>query len=178
MCPPPKCNLCKHGVDYKTDDYGCKICVCKPYGECQFVCKPYGVNLSVNLTVSVSLSASLMVSVMGGCKTHNERAAAIKHCSIVNISINVTVSFFTVLTVSEGLCANLTVSIHVFVRFTVSFGLSANFMVSVCLSANFVVRVSLSGNPAVSVSVSVSVRDTIYFSFLFDSVPRCHMPGL
>ena len=27
-------------------------------------------------------------------------------------------------------------------------------------------------------SVSVSVRDTIYFSFLFDSVPRCHMPGL
>ena len=56
--------------------------------------------------------------------------------------------------------------------------LSANFMVSVCLSANFVVSVSLSGNPAMNVSVSVSVRDTIYFSFLFDSVPRCHMPGL
>ena len=56
--------------------------------------------------------------------------------------------------------------------------LSANFMVSVCLSANFVVSVSLSGNAAMIVSVSVSVRNTIYFSFLFDSVPRCHMPGL
>ena len=56
--------------------------------------------------------------------------------------------------------------------------LSANLTMSVCLAANFVVSVSLSGNPVVSVSVSVSVRDTIYFSFLFDSVPRCHMPGL
>ena len=36
---------------------------------------------------------------------------------------------------------------------------------SVCLAAKFVVTVSLSGNPAVSFSVSVSVRDTIYFSF-------------
>ena len=84
------------------------------------------------------------------------------------MSINVTVSFSTVLTVIERLCANLTVNIHVFLRFTVSFGLSTNFMVSV----------SLSGNPAVSVSVSVSVGNTIYFSFLFDSVPSCHMPAL
>ena len=74
MCPPPKCPFCKHGVEYKTDDYGCKICVCKVYCECQFVCKPYGVSLSVNLTVSVSLSASLMVSVMGVVKlTMSER---------------------------------------------------------------------------------------------------------
>ena len=84
----------------------------------------YGVSLSVNLTVSVSLSASLMVSVMGGCKTHNEREDVIKHCRSVSMAINVTVNVFTVLTVSEGLCANLTVSIHVFVRFTV---------ISVCL---------------------------------------------
>ena len=84
------------------------------------------------------------------------------------MSINVTVNVCTVLTVNEILYANLTVNIHVFVRFTVSFGLSTNFIVSV----------SLSGNPDMSVSVSVSVRDTIYFSFLFDSMPRCHMPGL
>ena len=51
-------------------------------------------------------------------------------------------------------------------------------MVNVCLPANVMVSVSLSGKPAVSVSVSVSVRDTIYFSILFYSVPRCHMPGL
>ena len=51
-------------------------------------------------------------------------------------------------------------------------------MVNVCLSANFVVRISLSGNPAMSVSVDVSVRYTIYFTFLFDSVPRDQMPGL
>ena len=104
----------------------------------------------------------------GSCKTRNEREAVIKHCRSVSMSINVTVNVCTVLTVSESLCANLTVSIHVFVRFTLSFGVSTNFMVSV----------SLSGNPAMSVSVSVSVRDTIYFSFLFDSVPRCHMPAL
>ena len=51
-------------------------------------------------------------------------------------------------------------------------------MVNICLSANFVVSVNLSGNPAMSVSVYVSVRDTIYFTFLFDSVPRDQMPGL
>ena len=33
VCPPVKCPVCKHGVEYKTDDYGCKVCVCKPYGE-------------------------------------------------------------------------------------------------------------------------------------------------
>ena len=57
--------------------------------------------------------------------------------------------------------------------FAVSVCMSENIMVNVCLSTNYMVSVSLSGNPAMSVSVSVSVRDTIYFSFLFDSVPRC-----
>ena len=33
VCPAVKCPNCKHGVEYKTDDYGCKVCVCKPYGE-------------------------------------------------------------------------------------------------------------------------------------------------
>ena len=56
--------------------------------------------------------------------------------------------------------------------------MSENLMVNVCLSANLVVSVSLSGNTGMNVGVSVSVRDTIYFSFLFDSVPTCHMPGL
>ena len=51
-------------------------------------------------------------------------------------------------------------------------------MVNVCLCAKFVVSVSLSGNPAMSVSVYVSVRYTIYFTFLFDSVPRDQMPAL
>ena len=60
----------------------------------------------------------------------------------------------------------------------VSVCLSANFMLNVCRSANFVVSVNLSGNSAMNVSVSVSVRDTINFLFLFDSVPRCHMPAL
>ena len=56
--------------------------------------------------------------------------------------------------------------------------MSENLMVNVCLSENLVVSVSLSGNPGMNVSVSVSVRDTIYFTFLFDSVPRGQMPGL
>ena len=33
VCPEVICPDCKHGVEYKTDDYGCKVCVCKPYGE-------------------------------------------------------------------------------------------------------------------------------------------------
>ena len=33
VCPDVICPHCKHGVEYKTDDYGCKVCVCKPYGE-------------------------------------------------------------------------------------------------------------------------------------------------
>ena len=56
--------------------------------------------------------------------------------------------------------------------------MSENIMENVCLSANLVVSVSLSENPGMNVSVCVSVRNTIYFSVLFDSVPRCHMPGL
>ena len=63
-------------------------------------------------------------------------------------------------------------------NFMVSVCMSENLMVNVCLSANLVVSVSLSGNTGMNVGVSVSVRDTIYFSFLFDSVPTCHMPGL
>ena len=51
-------------------------------------------------------------------------------------------------------------------------------MVNICLSAKLVVSVSLSGNPAMSVSVYGSVRYTIYFTFLFDSVPRDQMPAL
>ena len=50
--------------------------------------------------------------------------------------------------------------------------------VNICLSANIAVSVSVSGNRAVSVSVSMSVRDRMHFSFLFDSVPRCHMPDM
>ena len=33
VCPDVICPHCKHGVEYKTDHYGCKVCVCKPYGE-------------------------------------------------------------------------------------------------------------------------------------------------
>ena len=60
----------------------------------------------------------------------------------------------------------------------VSVSRSSNFMVNVCLTVNIAVNISVSGIPTVSVSVSVCVRDTIYFSFLFDSVPRCHMPEM
>ena len=70
------------------------------------------------------------------------------------------------------------VSVCPSVNFMVSVFMSENLMVNVCLSANFVVSVSLSGNPGMHVGESVSLRDTIYFSFLFDSVPRCHMPRL
>ena len=76
----------------------------------------------------------------------------------------------------DCLSANPTVSVCLSENLIVSVCLSANVMVSVCLSAKFVVSVSLSGNPAVSVSVSVSVRDTICFSFLLTVCPAVICP--
>ena len=104
---------------------------------------------------------------------------------VTSASANLTVSeSFVCKPYGVSLSVNLMVRVSASANLMVRVCLSekrvclCNLRVRVCLSANLVVSVSLSGNPGMNVSVSVSLRDTIYFSFLFDSVPSCQMPGL
>ena len=105
VCRPPKCPYCDHGVEYKTDKYGCKTCVCKPFGECCSVCKPcskcqfvretydkcvstcklYGFSLSAGIRTRVYLLTLRRVSV---------RSQSLSAVSFTLVTTIITNSFF------------------------------------------------------------------------------------